>query len=259
MMLDEAKRRVLDAAHDAAHDARALDGGNDIQRAEARTLRFDAEAMRTLLAALGEPTAEQREAAAWHREAEEANQEAADAYGDSVMGNKYAEIAEMHRLAAEALERAPVDADAIRRAAIEEAAWVASLQTTDGSDFDVALHIAREIRALATGATPPTLATVRARVQNLERTEVEVTATGRREDFVPLADVLAAFDGADCGPRVQCHDCEGFGGFSIYGKPSGTIVRPCETCGGAGWLATVEALARVLLRTMNDGVESSDE
>lgn len=49
-------------------------------------------------------------------------------------------------------------------------------------------------------------------------------------------DEIAAL--ADNGPPMAaCADCDGFGGFSVYGKPSGTIVRPCETCDGEGWLA----------------------
>ena len=51
-----------------------------------------------------------------------------------------------------------------------------------------------------------------------------------------VRDEIAAL--ADNGPPMAaCADCDGFGGFSVYGKPSGTIVRPCETCDGEGWLA----------------------
>lgn len=180
MTLDDAKRRVLDAAFDNEADAARLESGDDLQRAEARTLRADAEAFRALLSALGEPTAEAREAAAhmrmWANEydglataREERAPHAPDAgwahffQSEAVAARREAA---RYRLAADALERSP---DAIRRAAIEEAAQMADswARHYDGLERAKAEGIrlaATAIRALATGATPPTLATVRADV-----------------------------------------------------------------------------------------------
>lgn len=48
----------------------------------------------------------------------------------------------------------------------------------------------------------------------------------------------AAFDGApNYVPPGVCPDCDGNGGFSAHGKPSGARVRDCATCDGEGWLA----------------------
>jgi hypothetical protein len=49
-------------------------------------------------------------------------------------------------------------------------------------------------------------------------------------------DVLAALD----APRPKCPDCDGVGGFSAHGKPSGAIVRPCLTCDGQRTVAAID-------------------
>lgn len=110
----------------------------------------EADAIHVLLSALGEPTAEAREAAGFHRNrADECNRSGATTW------------ARMHRLAADALERNP---DAIRRAALEEAAKVADSigdrrKPSMYGDYeaDAAYECATAIRALATGPTPPPL------------------------------------------------------------------------------------------------------
>lgn len=113
----------------------------------------EADAIETLLSALGEPTPEDREAAEWMRE-QAATQDWHVARVASRAAKRARELrAARYRRAADALERSPA---AIRRAAFEEAAKVVDRYV---GLSDEAEHIAHAIRALDGGASPRELAT----------------------------------------------------------------------------------------------------
>jgi len=65
----------------------------------------------------------------------------------------------------------------------------------------------------------------------------EATARRAAEDALRslCRDVLAALD----APHSECPDCDGVGGFSAHGKPSGAVVRPCLTCDGQRTVAAL--------------------
>ncbi len=163
MTLDEAKRRVLDAAFDNEADAARLESGDDLQRAEARTLRADAEAFRALLSALGEPTAEAREAAA----------KVAEHYGYVTRGCETIKPGEAAQTIADAIRALSAPAARTYEDGVRDAAKVAT-RTTCGKRCDccdTAHRIAYEIERLLSPASGAGVS-----VRTTSRAESEETA-----------------------------------------------------------------------------------